>query len=81
MSHPEYAHIGAIEDRLVEECAELIMAIQKGKRFGWLNYHPDRPGTTNLEDCQKEIQDVCAAMIEFEEILKLERSMSDVPNN
>ncbi len=29
------------EERIIEECAELIQAVQKAKRFGWENWHPE----------------------------------------
>ena len=44
--------------RVVEECSELIQALCKAKRFGWFNFHPDRPSSTNIEDVIREINDV-----------------------
>jgi hypothetical protein len=68
MSHPEFAHIGTPEDRVIEECAELIFAIQKAKRFGW--FKPFN-GQTNhgrvvveLADAQAAIDRLCAQMFE-----------------
>ena len=29
------------EERIIEECAELIQDVQKAKRFGWTNWHPE----------------------------------------
>lgn len=58
MSHPDYEGIGSVEDRLVEECSELIQAICKARRFGWLNFHPNNPNLNNADDVLLEIEDV-----------------------
>lgn len=57
MSHPDYAHIGKPEDRLIEECSELIKAICKAKRFGLSNYSP-RTGKVNKDWIFEEMRDV-----------------------
>ncbi len=72
MSHPKYKDIGDPADRLMEECAELIQAICKAKRFGWENWHPDRPKENNLHDVLREIGDVLEAIEKFEAVFKLE---------
>lgn len=61
MSHPEYQNIGSPVIRLVEECSELIKAACKGERFGWNNYHPDHPETTNMQELDAEMTDVITA--------------------
>lgn len=43
LTREEYRKIGTPEQRLQEECAEVIQAISKGVRFGWNDWHPDRP--------------------------------------
>ncbi len=48
---------------LQEECAEVIQAASKIKRFGINSYHP-REQTSNLENLEMEIGDVLA-MIEM----------------
>ena len=65
MSDVNYEKIGRIEDKVIEECAELIKAICKAKRFGWSNYHPKydlittrSPKRTNLERVCEECADV-----------------------
>lgn len=59
MSDVNYENIGKIEDKVIEECAELIKAICKAKRFGWNNYHPTRlPRRSNLDRVGEECADV-----------------------
>lgn len=64
MSHPKYSKIGNIEDRLVEECSELIQAVCKANRFGWTLCHP-KTMKTNARQALEEIEDVerCIAEI------------------
>lgn len=57
MSNPEFANIGALDDRVIEECAELVMALSKARRFGWLNNHPSRPSSNNAAEVYAEIVD------------------------
>ena len=71
MSDPKYKNIGCPASKIIEECAELIQAIMKAKRFGWNNYHPDRPNRTNLDDVKAEIGDVIEACERFEKELRL----------
>lgn len=46
-------------DKLQEECAEVIQAVSKIRRFGPHNHHPDRE-TTNLEELVAELEDTLA---------------------
>ena len=46
-------------DKLQEECAEVIQAVSKIRRFGPLNHHPDR-ATTNLQELIGELEDALA---------------------
>lgn len=54
----KYKNIGEVEDRLIEECSELIQSICKAKRFGWDNFHPDRPNSNNYTEFFNEFMDV-----------------------
>jgi NTP pyrophosphatase (non-canonical NTP hydrolase) len=47
-----------LANHLIEECAELIQALRKAERFGWHNYHPDRPNSTNIQEVSFEMIDV-----------------------
>lgn len=46
-------------DKLQEECAEVIQAVSKIRRFGRLNHHPERQ-TTNLQELVAELEDTLA---------------------
>jgi len=71
MAHEKYAHIGTTETKVIEECSELIQAICKADRFGYLNYHPDRKGESNLKDIRSEIEDVRRRLNEYEQYLRV----------
>lgn len=70
MSDPRFKHIGTPPDQLIEECSELILAICKGERFGWLNFNPDDPRLNNIESAFKEIEDVEEKIIIFKNYLE-----------
>lgn len=71
MANPKYMMIGEPEDKVIEECSEVIKAICKARRFGWANYHPDDPTkTTNIELVKREIIDACFAFKELKAKLK-----------
>jgi hypothetical protein len=59
MSHPKYKNTGTEEDKLIEECSELIKAICKARRFGYDNFHPlSTPEDTNRVNVLSEMIDV-----------------------
>ena len=70
MSKPEYKKFGTVEVRTKEECAELIMAISKALRFGWNEFHPDRPDSNNALEVMHEITDVRDVLNELEDYLR-----------
>lgn len=61
----EYKNIGDKGDCVIEECSEVIQAIIKIKRFGWLNHHPDRPHSDNLTELLDEIEDLIQCIGEY----------------
>lgn len=59
MSHPEFLSSADPLDHLVEECAELILALQKYKRFGPFKFSPFDPAKiTNIDQVKLEMEDV-----------------------
>ena len=66
MSDPKYKHIGSPDDRIIEECGEILQAVIKGRRFGWNNYHPDKPNLSNFEQLRLEISDLLEAFDDLE---------------
>jgi hypothetical protein len=59
VSDPVYEKIGDPDVKVIEECAELIQAICKARRFGWDNHHPEKsPEHTNAQVVWEEMEDV-----------------------
>jgi hypothetical protein len=69
MSDPRYENIGNLDDKVIEECAELIQSIIKAKRFGLFGKHPLRPESNNLKEIQAEIRDCVKAMKKLDKYL------------
>lgn len=59
--HPDYMHIGAADDKLIEEMAELTKELCKVKRFGM----SDR----NRENIILEIRDVEYRLNEYKQLM------------
>ena len=64
-----YVNIGLPEDKVIEECAEVIQAITKIKRFGLMNYHPERTESNNKMEVFAEMKDLRVALDRYEEYL------------
>lgn len=73
MSDLKYKYIGTPPTKLIEECAELIHALCKAERFGWENFHPDRPNETNRELVRAEMKDVEGALERMQRYLEKRR--------
>jgi hypothetical protein len=70
MTHPDYEKIGTPEDKLIEECAELIKAIMKARRFGYFGSKPSDPKkTTNIDLIRAEMNDVQQRLGEYKKHL------------
>ncbi|HQM96886.1 MAG TPA: hypothetical protein PK705_07755 [Clostridia bacterium] len=65
--NPQYVNIGANDDKVIEECAEVIQAIIKAKRFG---IDGEIPGETTLDE-----QPVTNRMRIIAELADLERAI------
>lgn len=61
--------ITELTDKVIEECSEVIQAVCKVKRFGWFNYHPDRPESNNLDELRQEMDDAIEAFAKLEAVL------------
>lgn|GEM_PF-3340062 len=72
MIDPKFIELYTRQRKVIEECSELIQAICKADRFGWFNYHPDRPRVTNLTHVRDEMDDVVEAIASLEvELIQL----------
>ena len=70
MSHPDFKHIGSPSIKVIEECSEVIKAVCKAERFGWLNHHPDRPNKTNMDEVKEEMADAVEAFENLEKTIR-----------
>ena len=57
-------------DRLVEECAEVIKAVQKGRRFGWTQHTYDGVAYDNATELEEELKDLEHAISSVRCVLK-----------
>ena len=73
------AQVNFLLDKLQEEAAEVIQAVNKIRRFGDNNKHPDRQ-TTNKEDLINELEDLLAilASLEYSKYLDLKPSQQNI---
>ncbi len=56
--NPRLKHYGSPQIRLMEECSELIKAICKAERFGYMPTEYEGVKYNNLDDIKKEMADV-----------------------
>jgi NTP pyrophosphatase (non-canonical NTP hydrolase) len=59
------AQVNFLLDKLQEEAAEVIQAVNKIRRFGETSKHPDR-ATTNKQDMVNELEDFLAILAALE---------------
>lgn len=77
-----YANVGPITVRTIEECAELIHILSKVQRFGWMNYHPeDVKKTPNWKLVLAEVNDVERRLVELKmEIQRIQPPPAEKPS-
>lgn len=67
MSDPEFAGIGSLQSRFVEEMGEVLQAFGKAERFGYASHHPARPTSNNRDELQAEIADLMVLLEKLQE--------------
>ena len=65
----KYVNIGLPEDKLIEECAEVIQALIKIKRFGIDSINP-LTNISNLHRIKSELADLEYAIDKYRDTLK-----------
>ena len=65
------AQVNFLLDKLQEEAAEVIQAVNKIRRFGENSHHPDRT-TTNKQDLANELEDFLAILAALEYVKYLD---------
>lgn len=65
------AQVNFLLDKLQEEAAEVIQAVNKIRRFGENSHHPDRT-TTNKQDLVNELEDFLAILAALEYVKYLD---------
>lgn len=73
----ELDDVGDPFDRCIEECAELIKAISKAKRFGLFHKHGERP--TNYDAIKFEMADVQRRVDKLDEHMSMLLRMRWLP--
>jgi len=72
MADPKFVNIGNVFDCLQEEAAEVIKAVAKIKRFGWINFNPyDKKQTPNFVKLENEINDLKHRINQVEDVIKM----------
>lgn len=67
------------QERVIEEMAEVTLAIQKGKRFGWAPTEYRGVTYNNLTDLRAEIRDLRTALSLYE--IAMECEYGKAPEN
>ena len=71
MVDEKYVNIGELDDKVIEECSEVIKSLIKIKRFGLHSSHPDRPESNNKFEVLGEISDLRRVLDNYEKSLHL----------
>lgn len=67
----KYINIGLPEDKLIEECAEVIQALIKVKRFGLFGINP-LTNISNNDKIKSELDDLEYAIEKYRDELKIQ---------
>ena len=73
----KYVNIGLPEDKLIEECAEVIQALIKIKRFGIDSINP-LTNISNLHRIKSELADLEYAIDKYRDTLKVQEIQKEI---